>query len=101
MEIKFESAFKADYKRVKQQRPAIAKEFAHVLKTLVEEGEVPQEYNPHLLDNPKANYTGHMEFHIAEGAFDVLVIYMPHKTNPSIRFVRMGSHAELFHGKLS
>lgn len=42
-----------------------------------------------------------MEFHIAEGVFDVLVIYMPHKTNPSIRFVRMGSHAEFFHGKLS
>ena len=52
------------------------------------------------MSKPKANYTDHMEFHLAEGAFDVLVIYMPHKTNPVVRFVRMGSHDELFHDNL-
>ena len=100
MEVKFEKAFKADYKRIKRENPAAVREFGHVLKTLLEDGKIPSEYNPHLLDNPKANYTGYMGFHLAEGAFDVLVIYMPHKTNPIIRFVRMGSHAELFHDDL-
>jgi mRNA interferase YafQ len=100
MEVKFEKAFKTDYKRIKREHPAAAEEFVHVLKALLEDGEIPSEYNPHLLDNPKANYTGHMEFHLAEGAFDVLVIYMPHKTNPVVRFVRMGSHDELFHDSL-
>lgn len=100
MEVKFEKAFKTDYQRVKREHPSAAEEFRHVLKVLLEEGKIPAEYNPHLLNNPRANYTGHMEFHIAEGAFDVLVIYMPHKTNPVIRFIRMGTHAELFHGNL-
>lgn len=41
-----------------------------------------------------------MKLHLTEEAFDVLVIYMPHKTNPVVRFVRMGSHDELFHDGL-
>ena len=34
------------------------------------------------------------------GKVDVLVLYLPHKTNPIIRFVRMGSHSLLFQGPL-
>ncbi len=100
MEVKFESAFKADYQRAKRKWPAVIKEFDSLLGVIIETGEVPPEYNPHLLDNPKANYTGYMEFHLAEGTYDVLVIYMPHKTNPVLRFVRMGTHRELFQGGL-
>ena len=33
-----------------------------------------------------------------DGEVDVLVLYLPHKTNPIIRLVRMGSHKELFQG---
>jgi mRNA interferase YafQ len=33
-----------------------------------------------------------------DGEEDVLVLYLPHKTNPIIRLARMGSHKELFQG---
>ena len=38
------------------------------------------------------------DFHLSDGIADVIVLYLPHKTNPVIRFVRMGSHSELFQG---
>ena len=41
-----------------------------------------------------------MEFHLADGMVDVLVLFMPHRSNPVIRLVRMGSHQELFQGPL-
>lgn len=100
MEVKFENTFKTDYERTKREHPAAASELDHVPKTLLEEGEIPSEYSPHPLDNPKANYTGHMEVHLAEGAFDVLVIYMPRKTNLVVRFAWMSSHDELIHDAL-
>ncbi|PEG86049.1 type II toxin-antitoxin system mRNA interferase toxin, RelE/StbE family, partial [Lactobacillus sp. UMNPBX14] len=46
------------------------------------------------------NYNGSYEYHLSDGKVDVLVIYMPHKTNPSIRLIRVGSHNELFHSTL-
>ena len=39
-----------------------------------------------------------MEFHLAEGDFDVIVIYQTHHSNPSIRMVRIGKHRDLFQG---
>ena len=47
------------------------------------------------------NYNGHIDFHLSDGLVDVVVLYLPHKTNPVIRLVRMGSHQELFQGPLS
>ncbi len=41
---------------------------------------------------------GHIDFHLSDGLVDVVVLYLPHKTNPVIRLVRMGSHEELFQG---
>lgn len=41
-----------------------------------------------------------MDFHLSDGQVDVVVLYMPHKTNPSIRLVRMGTHEDLFQGQL-
>lgn len=63
-------------------------------------GVVNAEYQPHILNNRGGNYTGCYEYHLSDGKVDVLVIYMPHKTNPTIRLIRVGSHHELFHGTL-
>ena len=63
-------------------------------------GAVPDEYGPHELSNPGENYNGHIDFHLSDGVVDVVVLYMPHKSNPIIRLVRMGSHDELFQGPL-
>ncbi|WP_318531435.1 hypothetical protein [Ligilactobacillus salivarius] len=30
----------------------------------------------------------------------MLVIYNPHKTNPAIRMIRIGTHKDLFQGEL-
>lgn len=67
---------------------------------LVENGVVPEEYRPHALVNPGGNYNGHIDFHLSDGKVDVLVLYMPHKTNPVIQLVRMGTHEELFAGPM-
>lgn len=97
-EIKLEPTFRADYKRVMRRYPHLREEFRAVVDELIATGVVPASHNPLLLDNPRANYLGHMDFHLSDGIVDVIVLYMPHKTNPVIRFVRMGSHEELFRG---
>ena len=99
-QIQVEAVFKADYKRVTAAHPQIKKEFKAALDELVEHGAVPEEYGPHELVNPGGNYNGHVDFHLSDGEVDVLVLYMPHKTNPIIRLVRMGGHEELFRGPL-
>lgn len=63
-------------------------------------GIVNAKYRPHILNNRGGNYNGSYEYHLSAGKIDVLVIYMPHKTNPSIRLIRVGSHNELFHSTL-
>lgn len=60
-------------------------------------GMVNMSYQPHLLNHLKEKYSGFYEFHLADGKVDVLVIYMPHKTEPAIRLIRIGSHNDLFH----
>ena len=98
-EVKYDPAFKADFRRVIRLHPDLLPEFKAAVDELIVRGSLPEKYGAHELSNPGGNYNGHVEFHLAEGRFDVLVIYMPHKTNPSIRLVRMGSHAELFQGE--
>ena len=99
-ELKYDSVFKADYKRVMQAYPYLRKEFQAAVRELAQTGTVPQSYSPHLLTQPHGTYTGHMDFHLSNGKVDVVVLYMPHKNELIIRFVRMGSHRELFHGPL-
>ena len=77
-EIKVEAQFKADYKRTMRIHPQLKTE----------------------LSNPGGNYNGHIDFHLSDGLVDVVVLYLPHKTNPVIRLVRMGAHQELFQGPL-
>lgn len=99
-DIKIEPTFKADYAKTVRKYPKIKDEFKTAVSELAKHGAVPPEYNPHELNNPGGNYNGHMDFHLSDGLVDVVVLYMPHKTNPTIRLVRMGSHDDLFQGLL-
>lgn len=94
----YEPIFRRDYKHVVSLHPQVREELIGALRELEASGSVSEQYKPHLLVHPGGNYTGHMEFHLAEGRYDVIVIYQPHHTNPSIRLVRMGRHRDLFQG---
>lgn len=100
-EIKVEAQFKADYKRTMRVHPQLKTEFKAAVAELATHGSLPAEYGAHELSNPGGNYNGHIDFHLSDGFIDVVVLYLPHKTNPVIRLVRMGSHEELFQGPLS
>ena len=86
-QLKLEPQFKKDYQRLKYRHSELIDDLMNTLNQLHFNGIVNDEYRPHILDN-------------RGGKVDVLVIYMPHKTNPSIRLIRVGSHNELFHSKL-
>lgn len=94
--IKFDPAFVADYKRVMRRHPELKREFNVMMRELAEHGELSGSYGAHALNNPGGNYNDHIDVHLSDGAVDVIVLYLPYKSNPTIRFVRMGSHAELF-----
>lgn len=98
--IQIEPVFKADYKRVTAVHPHIKTELKAAIDELAHNGRVPSGYRPHELTNPGGNYNGHIDFHLSDGKVDVLVLYMPHKTSPIIRLVRMGGHEELFSGPM-
>lgn len=93
-----DSVFVEDYKRTMREYPQLKKEFEAAVRELAANGVLPAEYGAHELNNPGGNYNGHIDFHLSDGAVDVVVLYKPHKTNPVIRFVRMGKHSELFQG---
>lgn len=99
-EIRVEPTFKVDYARTMKRYPRLKSEFKEAVSELMRTGSVPDEYGPHELTNLDGNYNGHIDFHLSGGMVDVVVLYMPHKTNPVIRLVRMGSHDELFQGPL-
>lgn len=61
---------------------------------------VKDEYDLNILDNRGGNYNESYEYHLSDGKVDVFVIYMPHKTNPTIRLIRVGDYNELFHSSL-
>ena len=98
-EIKVEAQFKVDYKRTMRMHPQLKSEFKAAVAELVAHGSLPAEYGAHELSNPGGNYNGHIDFHLSDGLVDVVVLYLPHKTNPVIRLVRMGSHEELFRAR--
>ena len=100
-EIKVEVQFKADYKRTMHNYPQLKTEFKAAIAELAAHGSLPAECGAHELYNPGGNYNGHIDFHLSDGLVDVVVLYLPHKTNPVIRLVRMGSYQELFQGPLS
>ena len=86
-QLKLEPQFKKDYQRLKHHHPELIDELMNTLNQLHLNGIVNAEYRPHILDNRGGNYNGSYEYHLSDGKVDVLVIYMPHKTNPSIRLI--------------
>ena len=98
--IKLEPQFMADYARFKRRRPELIGELRDAIDQLAATGSVSEGYRPHALSQPGGNYNEYIDFHLSEGAADVIVLYMPHRTNPVIRLVRIGEHSELFQGPL-
>ena len=98
--LKVEPQFKKDYQQLKHRHPELITELLNTLNQLRFNGIVEAKYQPHILSNRGGNYNGSYEYHLSDGKVDVLVIYMPHKTNPSVRLIRVGNHNELFHSTL-
>lgn len=99
-EIIVDTQFKKDYKKICRNHKQIIPELKAAVQQLMSSGRVADEYKPHELNNAGGIYNGHIDFHLSDGKVDIIVLYMPHKTNPAIRLVRIGSHEDLFHGKL-
>lgn len=100
-QLVIEESFRADYRIFKRTHPDLLSDLREALDELRRTGTVPEEYRPHLLSNPGGNYNGYMDFHLGPEEVDVVVLYRPHKSNPSIRLVRIGAHDQLFRGPLS
>lgn len=98
--IKVEPQFQSDYRRVMRRYPHLKKDFAAAIDELAKHGFLSEQYRPHKLANPGGNYNDHIDFHLSDGEVDGLVLYVPHRSNPIIRLVRIGSHGELFQGPL-
>lgn len=79
--IKFDQQFQTDFKRISRRIPQIVTELEYVIEAIEEYGHVPESYNPHMLDHPRG-------------------IYSERPEASTIRFIRMGSHDELFDGPL-
>lgn len=89
LDLKFTSQFKKDMKRLRRQGASIEKIDA-VIKTLREEGPLPERMRDHAL---AGNYRGHRECHIEP---DWLPIYRIDEGELVLTAVRTGSHSDLF-----
>ena len=63
----YEKQFYSDFDYWKKIVPGLADELQAVIEEIMENGQIPDEYNPHLLTNHYLNYTGNMEFHLLDG----------------------------------
>ncbi|WEV42010.1 type II toxin-antitoxin system YafQ family toxin [Bifidobacterium sp. ESL0682] len=99
-QIKIDPQFVKDYATFRRRYPYLVSELQAAIDELAQNGEVSPGYRPHPLSNPGGNYNGHIDFHLSDGEVDVVVLYLPHKSNPIIRLVRIGEHAQLFQGPL-
>lgn len=99
-EIKVEDTFLRDVNHWVKEIPNLWDEIQAVTEYMQETGEVPEEYDPHLLTNDSLNYVGYLEFHLLDGKIDLLVIHTKNDSNKVFRLVRLGTHKELFHSNL-
>lgn len=93
----YEKQFYNDFNYWKRLVPELVDEIKAVVEEMIENGQIPDEYNPHVLTNHNLNYRGSMEFHLLDGKVGLLVIYYPNQKKRSFRFIRLGTHEELFH----
>lgn len=87
--IKYTSAFKKDFKRIKKRGLAVEK-LVTVIDLLVNEKALPTRCRPHKL---VGNYEGFWECHIEP---DWLLVYEYDDDEQELRLRRTGSHSDLF-----
>ena len=63
-EIKAEDTFIQDVNRWSKKVPELGDEIQAITSYMQETGEIPEEYDPHLLTNEELNYVGYFEFHL-------------------------------------
>lgn len=95
--VSFDRQFQLDVNKWKNQVADLQGELRDVVDYILEYGEIPNEYNPHELTDPTLPYTGSMDFHLFDGKIDLLVIYTEINKHRIFRFMRLGSHNDLFH----
>lgn len=88
MELRFTSAFKKDYKRIKKQGKDLAK-LESVLEALMRGEVLPESMRDHSLGG---TYRDHRECHIEP---DWLLIYRREEEGLVLVATRTGSHSEL------
>ncbi|KRL79508.1 type II toxin-antitoxin system YafQ family toxin [Ligilactobacillus equi] len=96
-QIRYDQEFINDVRYWKTQVSNLREELQAITEYILEYGEVPEEYNPHLLVDPSLPYNGNMDFHLFDGKLDLLVIYTEIEKKKIFRFIRLGSHKQLFH----
>jgi mRNA interferase YafQ len=89
--IEWTAAFKRDYKRTKAppRHRGIEILLPAIAGLLADDKPLPEKHRDHALSG---NWKGHRECHLKP---DLLLIYKLPDGN-TVRFVRMGSHTELF-----
>lgn len=63
-EIKAEDTFIQDVNRWSKKVPELWDEIQAITSYMQETGEIPEEYDPHLLTNEELNYVRYFEFHL-------------------------------------
>jgi len=92
MNVRWQSQFKKDYRRMMKQNKDIGK-LDYVIEELAVPNPLPDEYRDHYL---KGEYAGYKECHIAP---DWLLIYdyeILDDVERQLLLVRTGSHSDLF-----
>ena len=87
--IKYQTAFKKDYKRVVRSGYDV-RLLEKVIELLAEQKPLPKEYHDH---NLTGNYAGCRECHITP---DWLLIYEVKETELLLYLTRTGTHSDLF-----
>ena len=70
----YEDTFFSDFYYWKKIVPGLADEIDAIVQEILENGKIPDEYNPHLLIKHNLNYTGNMGFHLLDGKIGLLII---------------------------
>ncbi|WP_251574385.1 type II toxin-antitoxin system mRNA interferase toxin, RelE/StbE family [Limosilactobacillus agrestimuris] len=97
--VSFDRQFKIDVNNCRKKVDNLQVELRGIVDYILEYGEIPEEYNPHELIDSSLPYTGNMDFHLFNGKIDLLIIYTEINKCKVFRFMRLGTHNELFHPK--
>ena len=95
--ISYDRQFKIDVSNWRKRVDNLQIELRSIIDYILEYGEIPEEYDSHKLIDPRLPYTGSMDFHLLDGKVDLIIIYTKIKKRKAFRFMRLGSHNDLFH----